>query len=1294
MADEQSPGDLFRQRRQQKQQQSQQSQQSSRRGGGDRGGDRGGGGRRGGGGGSRHGNTRGGGGGGGGSRGPSGPIEQGRIARLCDNFGFIYCASRPADMFFHYSSFRQGHASDLSVGDEVEFRVEQDRRKGDGGEAAFDLRLLEPGTVIWEDLVEAAGVRTRGVVERPAYAGRGGGDRGGGGEREGTIRILLKDDVEGSKETNGDNNEHGDDAAGEKQKPQGALIRYSASDYQLKQVEGDDDNQDSNEYSKQDFRSSKTSPNDKLSRGDNVDFILVSDRRSQLKYARDIGMIQSERERWEEEREAALLECATEEQGVVVGLKHQYGFIRSNRRREEIYFHFSSIELPDHDDDDENNEEETEYTLHEGSCLSFMVVDEGNLPEKYRNRPGGRGGGGGGAPGAGKISARSVRFLPEGSVKFQHVLARGVTGRVVSRPIPPPPPPPGAGRGGRKADDASMMGGMPGKVHLEVPIECNDPEVLQLLGNDSNDSPKDALQIVDVDLPPGLSPGGTFAATRDGSRVAVWVHEMDKLLFDVVVDCVDGTIRVEPTTCLIPMSEVDGDVEGQDVEEEKTTSNEKEGENTKGKGRKKKNKKPKAAVRLIAPSLTGRAEGIVHLVKDNFGFIHLAERNADAYFRLYDVFPPETNADIVRFGRSDAGTYGPNQKEFTPPKITAGTEVSFDIFVQPGGVQQQPTYGGRNRPGNSRENVKAIRLAVLPPGTIVQSKTLASSVRGVVKKEDAKQPFAGTIELEDPVLRMSAEERHPLVAKLLEDIESDPRDDASAVFHHLESVQENKVVEAMVRARQGKLSLEYIPSAGGVVDDKNPGRLRIFKAPKADAFTTDDGVDAAEDTKDNTKDIGNGEESGFGDADVDEDENEAEGKDKSSHRQKKAKEITTVRYDKHSLPDDEICDPPRLDDVVTCDIVQSRRSGAISVTNVRIVERKSKIRSHGAGKGNVGVVADVNESRHFGFIDIVDEHATSGDLMFFHCSDLQAPSPAGEGETKDDALDDTDNASKSASKSPPAAKIKISKGDEVKFDIVIDAKTGKQIAKRVEVLPRGTLGLPEVNKQGRSEANLCRGIILMEPSHTSLGNTPSRKPVGLSKTAAAEGGRWANPEAKAGKGGDADASGLEQGRVLLLEDPAGLFAIREDSKTDADGGAETEGEEAKAKAPPRVISAVGTHVTYTNTSAGMTSASVDRTRAPRRGDLVTFVAGKKKGGVGVSSVSNIRVTKPVGATIIRGTLSDISREKKEAVFQASTAGKERYTMKFGEVVSCDPSILKVGEDVEGILHDGNIFGGK
>lgn len=89
-----------------------------------------------------------------------------------------------------------------------------------------------------------------------------------------------------------------------------------------------------------------------------------------------------------------------------------------------------------------------------------------------------------------------------------------------------------------------------------------------------------------------------------------------------------------------------------------------------------------------------------------------------------------------------------------------------------------------------------------------------------------------------------------------------------------------------------------------------------------------------------------------------------------------------------------------------------------------------------------------------------------------------------------------------------------------------------------------------------------------------------------------------------------------------------------------------------------------------------------------------FAGGKRKGGVGTGTVSNIRVTKPVGATKIRGHLSDISKENGEAVFVASTSGKERYPTKFSEIVSCDPSILKDGDDVEGILHAGSIYGGK
>ena len=46
-------------------------------------------------------------------------------------------------------------------------------------------------------------------------------------------------------------------------------------------------------------------------------------------------------------------------------------------------------------------------------------------------------------------------------------------------------------------------------------------------------------------------------------------------------------------------------------------------------------------VRMIAASIGGRSEGIISSIKDNYGFIQLAERNADAYFRLSDMLPSE-----------------------------------------------------------------------------------------------------------------------------------------------------------------------------------------------------------------------------------------------------------------------------------------------------------------------------------------------------------------------------------------------------------------------------------------------------------------------------------------------------------------------------------------------------------------------------------------------------------------------------------------------------------------------------
>ena len=97
-------------------------------------------------------------------------------------------------------------------------------------------------------------------------------------------------------------------------------------------------------------------------------------------------------------------------------------------------------------------------------------------------------------------------------------------------------------------------------------------------------------------------------------------------------------------------------------------------------------------------------------------------------------------------------------------------------------------------------------------------------------------------------------------------------------------------------------------------------------------------------------------------------------------------------------------------------------------------------------------------------------------------------------------------------------------------------------------------------------------------------------------------------------------------------------------------------------------------------------------KGPRRGDLVSFV--KAKTGRGVRDV---RVVSKGAATLIRGHLEQIvvdlnSPKLGTAVFIAATDKEEAYSIGLDEVISCEVTVLKDQEPVEGLLHDGNIFG--
>jgi len=89
---------------------------------------------------------------------------------------------------------------------------------------------------------------------------------------------------------------------------------------------------------------------------------------------------------------------------------------------------------------------------------------------------------------------------------------------------------------------------------------------------------------------------------------------------------------------------------------------------------------------------------------------------------------------------------------------------------------------------------------------------------------------------------------------------------------------------------------------------------------------------------------------------------------------------------------------------------------------------------------------------------------------------------------------------------------------------------------------------------------------------------------------------------------------------------------------------------------------------------------------PKRGDLVQFSKGK--GG----KIRDICVLKPSAATTITGTLESVETSAGTASFCSHNDTKDIFEIFLKEVVSCDVSLLKEKEMVEGILCAGKIFG--
>jgi hypothetical protein len=155
-------------------------------------------------------------------------------------------------------------------------------------------------------------------------------------------------------------------------------------------------------------------------------------------------------------------------------------------------------------------------------------------------------------------------------------------------------------------------------------------------------------------------------------------------------------------------------------------------------------------------------------------------------------------------------------------KLAAGAEVQFDLSIhgtiQSSGGSSRNSRGGRQAQAppqsQERENMKAQRVLFLPPKTITLNKVVATDVQGTVSKEELRQPYAGAVDFDEAVKPMPLEERHPLVAKMIDTyLESDQ--ETPLVYHDLQSLKEDDVVVAMLESKgRGKLGWAHLPQAG------------------------------------------------------------------------------------------------------------------------------------------------------------------------------------------------------------------------------------------------------------------------------------------------------------------------------------------------------------------------------------------------------------------------------------------------------------------------------------------------
>ena len=209
-------------------------------------------------------------------------VSQGEIVSLLENFGFIQSVDRVEDVFFHFSELLDNSnngesSSHPKVGDFVQFEFRMLREKK---EKAARVQILPAGTVLqWDDAFDDEGVVRRGnIINLPSMPTKGSANPTTAQDflrSCGSIQICNE---KGGGISSIDENVYFtfDDSLGRKGSMSCSGRRESL-----------------------------------LGTNDLTEFRLVRNRRTKALFARDIVLIQSERERRAEEKEERLLTSST-----------------------------------------------------------------------------------------------------------------------------------------------------------------------------------------------------------------------------------------------------------------------------------------------------------------------------------------------------------------------------------------------------------------------------------------------------------------------------------------------------------------------------------------------------------------------------------------------------------------------------------------------------------------------------------------------------------------------------------------------------------------------------------------------------------------------------------------------------------------------------------------------------------------------------------------------------------------------------------------------------------------------